>query len=313
LEEAVIKAIGIGVGFQSFDPDTDSDPDTDGFWFALFLKQECSKIADKLSVAMICPKCGFFQEEGTECLRCGVVFNRFRKTESLPIAQEKRDRKASLLYRSYRVFRWAGLAGLILVLFLILHESSPPEIAIAPDAAEKAEVKMQQFMSSAGKGIPARLRMNESELNGWLDTHLDIHGPRESGTARPQTLESALSLAKKAAAPQELSDSELAQMRSSIRDVKIELKEDSLRVYAQFDLHGLDLSLDLEGRPSVQEGYLRLAPTAGKLGSLPLAGSTLQILAERIFDSPQNKEKFKLPYYIEDVQIEDGQLIITSK
>jgi hypothetical protein len=262
---------------------------------------------------MICPKCGFHQEEKTECLRCGVVFARFRKTESLPIVQEKKDRKASLLYRFFRVFRWLSLAGLILALLLILHDSPPPPIDIAPDAAEKAETKMHAFLSFSAKGGAAKLRMNEAELNGWLDTHLDFHGSQESGAARPQTLESAISLAKKAAAPQELSDSELQQMRSSVRDVKIELEDDSLNLYALFDLHGLDLSLELQGRLLVQEGYLRLAPTAGKLGSFPLPSATLQTIAARIFDSPQTKEKFKLPPYLRDVQIEGGQLIVTSK
>ena len=262
---------------------------------------------------MICPKCGFTQEKGTECLRCGVVFARFRKTDSLPITHEKNNRKVSLPYRFYRIFRWFCLAGLILALLLILHNSPAPITDLAPGAAEKADAKMQEFISSAGKGRPANLRMNESELNGWLDTHLDFHGSQGSETSRPKTLESAISLAKKAAAPQDLSNSELEEMQSSVRDVKIELEEDSLTLYALFDLHGLDLSLELEGRPLVQDGYLRLAPTAGKFGSLPLPAAVLQILAGKIFDSPQNKEKFKLPPYIQDVHIEGGKLTLFSQ
>jgi hypothetical protein len=261
---------------------------------------------------MICPKCGFHQDERIECLRCGVVFARFRKTDSLSITHEKKDRNTSLPYRFYRIFRWLCLAGLILALFLILHNSPPPPIDIAPDAAEKADIKMQEFLSSAGKGRSTKLRINEAELNGWLETHLDFHRPQPEAS-RPRNLESAISLAKKAAAPQELSDTELAQMRSSVRDVKIELEEDSLTLYAMFDLHGMDQSLELEGRPLVQDGYLRLVPTAGKLGSLPLPATTLQILAGRIFDSPQNKEKFKLPTYIQDVRVAGGKLILTSQ
>jgi hypothetical protein len=262
---------------------------------------------------MICPKCGFHQDERTECLRCGIVFVRFRKTDSLSVLHEKKKSKASLFFVIYRIFRWLCLAGLILTMLLLLHDAAPPMVDIAPDASDKADRKMQEFTSFAGKARPAKLHMNEAELNGWLDTHLDIRGDQGAAASRPQTLESALALAKKAAAPQELSESELEQMRSSLRDVKIELEGDSLNLYALFDLHGLDVSLEMEGRLLVKEGYLKLAPTAGKLGSLPLPGASLQIIVWQVFDSPQNKEKFKLPPYIRDVQIEDGQLIVTSK
>jgi hypothetical protein len=258
---------------------------------------------------MICPKCGSHQEEGIECLRCGVVFARFRKVDSSPIVHEKK-RKASLLYRFYRIFRWFCLAGLILALFLILRDTPPPMVDLAPNASDKADAKMQQFMYSAGRGSAAKITMNEAELNGWLETHLDIQA---TGVARPQTLDSAISLAKKAASPQDLSDSEVEQLRSSIRDVKVELEGDSACIYALFDLHGLDLSMELEGTLQVEEGYLRMKPTGGKLGSLPLLGTALHTIAARIFDSPQNKEKFKLPPYIQDVRVENSDLIITAK
>jgi hypothetical protein len=259
---------------------------------------------------MICPKCGSQQEEGTECLRCGVVFARFRKVDSSPILNEKKNRKTSLLYRCYRIFRWLCLAGLIFALFLIFRNTSPPLVDMAPNASDKADEKMREFMSSADKGSAAKITMNEAELNGWIETHIDLQG---TGASRPQTLGSAISLAKKAAAPQNLSDSEVEQLRSSIRDVKVELEDDSVHIYALFDLHGLDLSMELEGKLLVDDGYLRMEPTAGRLGSLPLPSPALNTIAGRIFDSPQNKEKFKLPSYIQDVRVENSSLTVTSK
>jgi len=35
--------------------------------------------------------------------------------------------------------------------------------------------------------------------------------------------------------------------------------------------------------------------------------------AQRVLDSPENKEKFRLPPYIRDMRIERGRLIISSR
>jgi hypothetical protein len=263
---------------------------------------------------MICPKCGFQQEEGPECIHCGVIFARVRRTESSRATpQATVQPKAGPFIRVYRVFRWVSLAVLIIILILILRNPSPPEIPIPPDAAEKAENKVQEFKSSISQGRQGELQMNESELNGWLAANLAINRPQRPEASRPQTLDSAIDLAKKAADPTSLSDAEIEEAQSSLRDVKVELKEDSLSLYATFNMHGKDLSLELDGRPLVQDGYLKMDLTGGKLGSLPIPSFALQKLASRIFDSPQNKEKFKLPPSIQDMRIEDGQLIVASE
>ena len=74
-----------------------------------------------------------------------------------------------------------------------------------------------------------------------------------------------------------------------------------------FDFHGKDLSLELDGHLKSEGGYLKFDPVAGKLGSLPLPKSTLDSAVEKLMNSPENREKLKLPSDISDVQIEDGQ------
>ena len=44
----------------------------------------------------------------------------------------------------YRIFTWVTLAGLVLVLLLILHKSSPPDITNDSAAAASAEQKFGQ-------------------------------------------------------------------------------------------------------------------------------------------------------------------------
>jgi len=215
--------------------------------------------------------------------------------------------------RFYRVFRWISLAVLLLAIVLILRTSEPPTIVIPPNAVHLAEDKIQQFESAARRGAENRLELDQPELNGWLIANLALKKDGGSGPVTSQTQGSLIELAKTAAGGRTIDDVSLQQAQSSLRDIKVELRDDLLHLYAIFDLHGMDMSMELEGRLTAQDGYLRLEPTGGKLGSLPLMSGTLQAVADRLFTSPENKEKFKLPPYIQDVRIEGGNLIVISR
>jgi len=268
--------------------------------------------------SMVCPKCGFRQEEGEECLRCGIIFKRYRGNAQGPPVRtswaEAAPVRPGRLRRCYRVFRWATLVALVLVLILILYPSTPPAIATSADATRRAETKVQKFQTSVKRGREDTLEMDESELNGWLGTNLSLGNPSgEAGTPAAAGHASPISLAKKALTAQTSSDPNLEQVKSSVRDVRIELREDSLLAYVLFDLYGKEMSLEMEGRITVQDGCLRLEPTGGKLGSLPLWGGTLEQAAKRLFDAPENREKFRLPLNVSDIRIEQGRLIVTTR
>jgi hypothetical protein len=85
---------------------------------------------------------------------------------------------------------------------------------------------------------------------------------------------------------------------------------DRVRAYVVFDFHGKDMSLTLEGRLRVVDGYLILEPTRGMLGSLPLPPGTLDGAVKRLLESPENKEKLRLPPEIRDIRVTNGQLEI---
>ena len=265
---------------------------------------------------MICPKCGFTQDDGEECRRCGIVFARLhvpteppaeRISTEEPVAQHR-----GLFGSIYRVFRWVSLISLITVLILILRPSRPPQIVLSPEDAVRAQEKIQEFQEAAREGRPEPLELEEAELNGWLDQNLALNRARDP-VSPVFTGESAVSLAKKALAPGESPNPAVEQAKSTVKDVKIELRDDSMRAYVLFEAYGKDVSLELEGRLTIRDGRLRLEPSAGKLGSLPLPQATLERAAARLFDSDANREQFRVSPDIEDIRVEGRQLRIIPR
>jgi hypothetical protein len=213
-------------------------------------------------------------------------------TASVPATAAKP--RASLWKWIFRIVRWSTYAAAIITLLLVLHKAPPPLVETSRQAAARAEEKIEQAGRSAASGMPATLRLDETELNSYLGTHLELGG----------------GAANSAAAGAEPS---VEQARSSVRDVKIELVGDRVRAYVVFDLHGKDMSLRLEGKLRAAEGYLQFEPTGGAIGAFSLPRSALEHAVGRLMDSAENREKFRLPATISDLRIENGEMVVSYK
>lgn len=61
------------------------------------------------------------------------------------------------------------------------------------------------------------------------------------------------------------------------------------------------------------DGRVRLRPTRGMLDSLPIPQITLDRAVSRLFDSPENRDSFQLPPEIKDIQVVNGELIVSYR
>jgi len=259
-----------------------------------------------IATVVICPKCGFQQEGGSECRRCGIVFERYHAPkESLPSwvasAPPEEESSTGAFKKFFRIFRWFTLAAGVLIVVLILHQGEPPTVETDPRAKESVQTKLYELQRARQSGDSYDLRLKESEINSWVGSSLALAPP-----AGPQTS----SQIPAAAQNPGRSEPTLEEVQSSMRDVKVNLLDDRLRAYVLFNFHGKDLSLSLEGRLRVENGYLRLEPTSGSLGSLPLPQAVLDRAVQRIFDSPENKEKFKVPPEVRDIRVVNRELVV---
>lgn len=79
------------------------------------------------------------------------------------------------------------------------------------------------------------------------------------------------------------------------------------------DVHGQDVYLTVSGKLRVVEGYLTFDLAELKIGDLPVPVSLVRLPLQSKLQEPENREKMKLPAYVADLRIEDGQLVVLEK
>ena len=158
---------------------------------------------------------------------------------------------------------------------------------------------MVQLQTAMQMGQAHAVALNEAELNQWMQDNLEIASAHQ---------------AQQACLPPSVGhETGIEEVHSSLKDVRLRLSNDQLRAHASFVLYGKELSLQLDGMIETRDGFIRLKPTAGKLGSLPIPSLTLDRVVQQLFESPQNQESFRLPPQITSVHIENSTLVIATK
>ncbi|MGB0035149.1 MAG: hypothetical protein WBP79_06720 [Candidatus Acidiferrales bacterium] len=225
----------------------------------------------------------------------------------------------AMFKKVYRILSWTSLAGLILTILLVLVKSPAPQVSYDPKAAERAEQKFQAADQAKAAGQPAQVQLDRSELNSYLTQNLQMEG--QSAATRPNSAGSPQAGQTENVSPATdptlgLGGSDqptLDQVQSSVKDVKVDMVGDVVKAYVIFDYHGKDISLELDGHLRAENGYMRFEPISGKVGSMPLPQSALIAAVEKMMASPENREKLRLPADISDIQIVNGQAVITYK
>jgi hypothetical protein len=231
--------------------------------------------------------------------------------------------------------RWSTYVGGAVTLVMVLHKAPPPVVETSPQAAARVEKKFEQVEQAVSNGQSATMRMDQTELNSYLASHLEIpsnlnanSAPAGAPTAVQASSTNAASAAPSSSSPGSGASSgagldmaipggtsaeQIDQVRSSVKDVKVELVDDRVRAYVVFDLHGKDVTLQLEGKLGAQDGYLNFEPISGQIGSFPLPQSALQTAMRHLMESPENREKLKLPSDMSGLKIENGEVVATYK
>ena len=166
----------------------------------------------------------------------------------------------------YKILSWSSLAGLILTIVLVLHKSPAPVMPFDPGAAARAEQKFAAADQAKAAGQPGAVALDRRELNSYLAQNL------QTGSVEPGVRPRLLAVVRRCACwlrrrmavgtrrmirarlwprgePPTLED-----VQSSVKDVKVDMVGDIVKAYVIFDFHGKDISLELDGHLSSENG-----------------------------------------------------------
>jgi hypothetical protein len=235
----------------------------------------------------------------------------------------------AVLTKLYRTLIWLSFIGILLVLVLVLRKSPGPNVPYDPSAAARVQQKFADADQAKAAGQQPQVALDRTELNSYLQQNLQYDGstngqnasvpvpPANLGNASPAA--GAASPAAGAASPDPSSgvaggdQPTLEQVQSSVKDVQVDMDGDLVKAHVIFDFHGKDMSLELDGHLGAQDGYMKFEPVSGMLGSMPLPQSMLNSVVDKLMASPENREKLKLPDDISDIQIVNGQAVVSYK
>jgi hypothetical protein len=79
------------------------------------------------------------------------------------------------------------------------------------------------------------------------------------------------------------------------------------------NIHGPDVYVTISGKLGTANGYVTFQPASLKIGDMPVPVAILRAPLQSKLAEPETHARLKLPDYIADLRVEDGQLIVVQK
>jgi hypothetical protein len=98
-----------------------------------------------------------------------------------------------------------------------------------------------------------------------------------------------------------------------VKDTQVVFEGDEVKCQFTAQVYGKDMVVTLSGRLGSRDGYVTFNPTGFMIGSMPVPISAVQAQLDKKLSEPDTRERLKLPEFISDLKIEDGQLVLVEK
>lgn len=207
--------------------------------------------------------------------------------------------------RTYKKLRWPILVNLCIVITLFLKQpdrvvtlrQSPNAIAKNATAFQNKLGELQAAHQRGEVGSETRLSSEE------VAAALVVANPQPQ--SQPQTV------AVTDDGP--TASSNVTPEQVSLKDPQVVFEGDEVKGQFVSNVYGKDVFITLSGHLGAQYGYVTFQPTSFKIGSMRVPVYMVQSQLDKKLSEPEAREKLKLPDFVRDLKIENGQLVITEK
>ncbi len=297
-------------------------------------------------MGVTCPKCHFQQEGGEECLRCGIIFRKYKplppsstaapsstsspledpppqeplrlqvnQAEETPTPEYDEPGEEEFLEspQARRGFGWLRF-GFRLFPWLSLAAMIGVFYLILQEAPPmKIQMDPQALarVDSKMQELQVAAQTGQPYTLNLDEAELNAWLQANLALSQGRSPQQVSGMMPPAHAP--VDDPRFQETQDAMKDLRVNLVGDSVRAYAVFRVYGQDVSLMLEGQVFAENGYLRFKPAEVKIGSLPIPKATLDRVTQRLFDSPESRDSFQLSPHISSVDIRRGRLFVAFR
>jgi hypothetical protein len=199
----------------------------------------------------------------------------------------------------YRIVRWLMLAGMVITIFLALKSPAPVAQELGPALVKENAESFQQKLTE----------LANAQSLGETGTEVHFNAPEVNAAIVQATAPQPPSVVPSPAAqpgPQPAAD------QVPIKSTQVSFQDDVVKGQFLTEVYGRDVYITVAGRLGSRDGYVTFEPTEFKVGDLSVPVSMVNPVLQRKLADPENREKMKLPEFVQDLRVENGELVITE-
>lgn len=197
----------------------------------------------------------------------------------------------------YRVVRWFFLAAAVISIGLMLQHPKrlvsrqvPAAQVVANASSFQSKLSnLEQAHQSGQTGVETRITSDE------VAAAFAASNPQPSQTAPLR------------------SETGTSAEQAPLKDQQVVFDGDQVKSQFTTQVAGKDVVVTLSGRVGSKDGYVDFIPTSFEIGSMPVPISIVQEQVQKKLSDPATHEQLKLPEFVSDLRVENGQLVIVEK
>jgi len=220
-----------------------------------------------------------------------------------------------------RIISIATLVASLVAIVLVLKKPAPVAQPQAPAAvaahAQSFDQKISQFEQAAQQSsengasqtIPSP---RSSSTSSALPSPGESQSPKAEVHLNSDEISAVLTQALGAAAGGDLSpDSNVGAGAPTIKDQHVSFEGDVAHGQFLTQIAGKDVWITVSGHLGEKDGFATFDPTEFKVGDLDIPVSLVKPALEKKMQ--EQRDRLKLPDYVGDMKVKDGELVMTQK